>query len=93
MSKKKPVFRATCGYCKFYQPRHICKLSRKKVRGNSLACNDFEMADAFWCNRNGYQVYTAACLNRQDHNYPGCVHCWQGEGIHRLTGPWQLLLF
>ena len=91
--KKKPAFKATCQYCKFYRPSHTCALSRKGVKGSSPACNDFEMTDTFWCDRNNYQIDTVACLNRQDHGYPGCIHCWQGEGIRGILNQLQLSLF
>jgi len=90
--KKKPVFRATCRYCRFYRSGHICTLFHKKVIGSSPACNSFKMANAFWCDKHGYQVYTAACFKRQDRNYPGCVHCWQGKGIREVLHQRQLSL-
>jgi len=91
--KKKPIFKATCKYCNFYQPSHTCALSEEKVKGSIPACNDFSMADTFWCGRNNYQVDTAACLNRQDHGCHGCVRCWQGEGIRGILNQFQLSLF
>jgi len=91
--KEKPAFKATCKYCKFYRSSHICALSREKVKGSSPVCNDFEMADTFWCDRNNYQMDTVACLSRQDHDYPGCVRCWQGKGIRGILNRLQLSPF
>ncbi|MDO9567234.1 MAG: hypothetical protein Q7J15_10890 [Candidatus Desulfaltia sp.] len=88
----KPVFKLTCEYCKSYH-LHICKTFREQVNGNSLACNDFEIADTFWCSKNSYKIYTVACLNRQNHNYSGCVRCRQGNAMRGLTRQRQLSLF
>ena len=92
MSKKKSVFKLTCEYCKFYH-LHTCAAYSKRVNGSSLACNNFEMADVFWCDKNSYQIHTAACLKRQEHNHLGCVRCLQGNGVRRLMNQRQLSLF
>lgn len=92
MSRKKSVFELTCEYCKFYH-LHICNAFGEQVKGSRSACNNFEMADKFWCDKNDYQISTAACLNRQEHNHSGCVRCRQGNGIRGLTGQRQLALF
>ncbi|MBW2567877.1 MAG: hypothetical protein JRD93_00785 [Deltaproteobacteria bacterium] len=92
IKKKKPVFKLTCEYCKFYHLR-ICTAFGKQVKGSDPACNDFKKADAFWCNKNSYQILTVVCLNRQNHNCPGCVHCRQGQGIRSFMNQRQLALF
>jgi len=92
MSKKKPVFKLTCGYCKFYR-LHVCRVFGEKVKSSNSACNAFEMADIFWCDKNGYKMSTAACFNRQAHNHPRCVRCSQGKGMGMLANQRQLALF
>jgi hypothetical protein len=92
MSRKKKVFKPTCRYCRFYY-LHTCTVFGEKVESTSSACNDFELADMFWCDKNGYKMSTAACFNRQENNYPGCVRCLQGKSMGRFVKQRQLALF
>lgn len=92
MSAKKALFKLTCEYCKFYH-LHICNAFGEQVKGSSSACNNFEMADKFWCDKNSYQMSIAACLNRQGHKHSGYVRCLQGNGVRRLMNQRQLSLF
>jgi len=92
MSKKKPLFELTCEYCKFYH-LHICNAFGEQVKGSSSACNNFEMAGKFWCDKNSYQMSIAACLNSQDHKLFWMCPLFTGERCAKAYEPKAVIAF
>jgi len=80
-----------CAYCSTFcesesrvSGNHFCLYARQMVSGNDEICDEFTMADNFWCKRNGCQLSIPMCSARQVNTsgiYPECNHCSQKREI------------
>jgi len=63
---------------------HFCLWVRKMVSGGNPICEEFTIADNFFCKRNSCQLSIPMCTARQINTsgiYPECTHCSQKREI------------
>jgi hypothetical protein len=62
-----------------------CKTTKEKVNRDSQACDDFAVADTFWCKRMEMKQSFPVCLNNVFHDKNGCSKCEDYKVILRAA--------
>jgi len=87
----------SCQYCKSFQkgrscqeykiPMRLCTIKNKPVQYRDKACDEFQLAKRFWCERHKMWLDPELCKMNQKKRRNGCVTCRQGEIINKLLSP------
>jgi hypothetical protein len=77
-----------CIYCSTYQNSTVrtgddlrfCKVTSKMTTHGKF-CEDFHVADLFWCDKTGCWISIPICVARQDRKCQECTNCRQKKTI------------
>ena len=79
-----------CHYCSTYQQSTIrpdnngtrfCIPQRKMVENDDKICENYQMAETFWCDNTNCWVNFPMCVARQNKEHPDCNHCRQKKDV------------
>ena len=77
-----------CIYCSTYQNSTVrtgdnnrfCKVTSKMTECGKF-CEDFHVADLFWCDKTGCWINIPICVSRQNRKCQECTNCRQKKTI------------